>query len=98
MKLLWSQRALEDRRAIYEYIEADDPRTAVKVDGRIAHAVLRLQDFPESGRVGRVEDTRELVIARTSYIAPYRITGNIVRILRVIHSARIWPDEIPDDA
>jgi toxin ParE1/3/4 len=98
VKLVWSQHALEDRRAIYDYIEADDPRTAIIVDERIAHAVLRLQDFPESGRIGRVEDTRELVIARTSYIAPYRIIGNSVRILRVIHSARIWPDEIPDDA
>jgi toxin ParE1/3/4 len=44
-----------------------------------------------------VEDTRELVIARTPYIAPYRIEGEVVRILRVIHGARIWPDEIPDD-
>ena len=96
MKVVWAQRALEDRREIYSYIEADDPRAAVIVDERIASAVTRLKDFPESGRLGRVEDTREIVIARTPYIAPYRVTGNIVRILRVIHSARIWPDELPD--
>lgn len=94
MKLVWRQRALEDRRAIFDYIETEDPRAAVKVDSRIAAATRRLIDFPNSGRPGRVEDTRELVIARTPYIAPYRIKGDVVRILRVIHGARIWPDEL----
>jgi len=97
VKLVWTQRALEDRRAIFDYIETEDLRLAGVVDGRIAAATRRLIDFPKSGRPGRVEDTRELVIARTPYIAPYRIEGDVVRILRVIHGARIWPDEIPDD-
>ena len=94
MKLVWTQRALEDRRAIFDYIETEDPRAAVTVDDRIAAAMHRLIDFPNSGRPGRVEDTRELVIIRTPYIAPYRIEGNVVRILRVIHGGRIWPDEL----
>lgn len=67
------------------------------LDERIAAAVRRLMDFPDSGRPGRVEDTRELVIARTPYVAPYRVTGDVVRILRVVHGARIWPDEIVDE-
>lgn len=97
MKLVWTQWALEDRRAIFDYIEADDPHAAVMVDERIAAATGRLIDFPHSGRPGRVEDTRELVITRTPYIAPYRVEGDVVRILRVIHGARIWPDIIPDE-
>ncbi len=92
MKLVWSQRALEDRRAIFDYIEADDPLAAVLVDDRIRAATWRLVEFPESGRPGRVEGTRELVIARTSYIAPYEIGDDVVRVLRVIHGARMWPD------
>lgn len=98
MKLVWTQRALEDRRAIFDDIEAEDPRAALAVDDRIASASRRLINFPNSGRPGRVENTRELVITRTAYIAPYRIEGNVVRILRVIHGARIWPDEIPDES
>lgn len=97
MKLVWTQRALDDRRAIFEYIEADDPDAAVLVDQRIAQAAHRLIDFPHSGRPGRVEETRELVIARTSYVAPYLVDGDVVRILRVIHGARIWPAAIPDE-
>jgi toxin ParE1/3/4 len=97
VKLVWSQLALEDRRAIFDYIEIDDPRAAVMVDERISAATRHLIDFPNSGRPGRLQDTRELVIARTPYVAPYRIEGEIIRILRVIHGARLWPDEIPDD-
>jgi addiction module RelE/StbE family toxin len=54
-----------------------------------------LMKFPEMGRPGRVDGTRELVIQRTSYIAAYRITGTTVRILRVLHGAQMWPEELP---
>lgn len=92
MKLVWSQRALEDRRAIFDSIEMDDPRAAIRVDDRIRDAIWRLIEFTESGRPGRVAATRELIIARTPYTAPYEIEGDLVRVLRVIHGARIWPD------
>lgn len=97
MKLVWSPHALADRREIFSYIEADDPRAAITVDERIQKAVRRLVDFPESGRIGRVEGTRELVVPRTAYVASYQIGDGFVRILRVIHSARIWPDQMPID-
>jgi toxin ParE1/3/4 len=96
VKLVWALSALEDRRAIYDHIDAGDPRAAVLVDERIVAAVQRLVDYPESGRPGRVDGTRELVIACTPYIAPYRVVDEVVRILRVIHGAHIWPDEMPD--
>jgi addiction module RelE/StbE family toxin len=57
--------------------------------------VKNLRLFPEMGRPGRIEGTRELVISRTPYIAAYRIAGDTVRILRVLHGAQQWPDEIP---
>jgi plasmid stabilization system protein ParE len=49
------------------------------------------------GRAGRVEGTRELVISRTSYIAAYRIVGDVSRILRVLHGAQQWPDEMAEN-
>ncbi len=97
MNLEWSVFALEDRDAIFDYIEADSPRAAVAVDDRIETRVEGLAQFPEMGRPGRVEGTRELVIAGTPYIAAYRIQGDSVRILRVLHGAQRWPDEIPDE-
>jgi toxin ParE1/3/4 len=97
VKIEWSPAALADRDAIFDYIEADSPRAAVAVDERIEAATARLADFPESGRPGRVKGTRELVITRAPYILPYRIIGDRVRILRVLHSARLWPDGLPPE-
>jgi len=97
MKLAWSNRATTDRLAIFIWIAEDSPQAAADVDDRIEAAAQRLKDFPNSGRPGRIEGTRELVIARTHYIAPYQIIGDTVRILRVIHGARMWPHDIPTD-
>ena len=96
MKLEWSVFAVADREQIFDYIEADDPHAAAGVDDRIERCVEQLLQFPKSGRAGRVEDTRELVIADTPYIAVYRITGDTIRILRVLHGARLWPDAFSD--
>jgi len=97
VKLVWSALSRADRREIYAFIEADDPRAAVLVDERIAAATRRLIDFPDSGRFGRVEGTRELVVGRTHYILPYVVAGNEVRILRVIHGARLSPENFAGD-
>lgn len=92
MRLEWSPHALEDRDRIFDYIEQNSPQAAADVDQRIREQVASLVKFPESGRPGRVEGTRELAINRTPYIAPYRIRGATVRILRVLHGAQLWPE------
>lgn len=64
------------------------------VDDRIRLQVEQLIRYPESGRIGRVEGTRELVIDRAPYITAYRVAGDTVRILRELHSAQQWPDAL----
>jgi toxin ParE1/3/4 len=95
MQLEWSISAQADREAIFDYIEADSPQAAITVDDRIREQIEGLMKFPEMGRLGRVDGTRELVIQRTPYIAAYRIAGKTVRILRVLHGAQMWPEELP---
>jgi toxin ParE1/3/4 len=95
MHLEWSVFALADREAIFDYIEADSPQAAVDI--RIQTGVEGLARFVEMGRSGRIDGTRELVISRTPYIAAYRIVGDMVRILRVLHGAQQWPDEMPEE-
>jgi len=94
VRLVWSQHALADRDAIFKHIEAESPRAAVNVDDQIVAAVRRLLNFPESGRPGRVAGTRELVVPRTPFIAAYVVTADRVRILRILHGAQVWPDDI----
>ena len=88
--------AIEDRNKIFDFIEQDDPRAAIFVDERIEEQTKILAQFPKCGRQGRVEGTRELVITRTPYIVTYRVLDNAVRILRVLHGAQLWPEDIPD--
>jgi toxin ParE1/3/4 len=87
---------MTDRDEIFDYIEADNPRAAVAMDDRISAQMSLLIQFPESGRPSRVVGTRELIVSRTPYIAAYRIAGDTVRILRILHGSRQWPDDMPD--
>ena len=94
MRIVWSLFAIEDREAIFTYIESDSPRTASRIDDLIESQVELLATTPEIGRPGRVSGTRELVIQRTPYIVAYQIEGKVVRVLRVLHGAQLWPDEM----
>ncbi len=99
MRVEWSIFAQADRDAIFDYIVADSPQAAITVDDRILAQVETLARFPESGRLGRVEETRELVIHRTPYIVAYRIQiqDDTVRILRVLHGAQRWPEDMSEE-
>lgn len=89
-KLHWTPEAIQDREAIYEYVEADNPVAALALDERIEEKAARLVDHPGLGRPGRVAGTRELV-AHQNYILIYDVAGDLVRMLRVLHAARQWP-------
>jgi len=92
VRIVWSLFAVEDRTGIFDYIEQDDPSTAINVDERIMEQTEKLTQFPELGRPGRVEGTRELVVNRTPFIVIYCIQKGTIRILRILHSAQAWPD------
>ena len=85
-------RRLEDIR---ERIAADNPTAASRMVERIRAAVARLAESPALGRQGRVAGTRELVISHTPYIVPYRIAGDVVQIITILHGAQRWPDRFP---
>ncbi len=90
---MWSRHAFGDRMAIFDYIKVDNPRAAMAIDDRIDARADGLSDFPKSGRPGRVIGTRELVVTGTPYIIIYQPTADAARILRILHSARRWPDD-----
>jgi plasmid stabilization system protein ParE len=94
VRLVWSAFALCDRDNIFTHIERENPAAAIAVDERMAVAARRLCDFPESGRTGRVAGTRELVVTGTPYLAANLVSGETVRILRVLHGAQQWPEEL----
>jgi toxin ParE1/3/4 len=60
---------------------------------RILAAVEQLRLFPGMGRPGRVQGTRELVVAGTPFIVAYRLKEDAVEVLAVVHGSRMWPEE-----
>lgn len=91
MHVRWLRRALENLDEESAFVARDDPEAAARLVERIASSVERLKNHPASGRPGRLPNTRELVIAGTPYIIPYRMRGQTVEILGVFHGARKWP-------
>ncbi len=90
MRLFWTPEALDDRRAIYAHIEADNPTAALMLDELISEKVLYLLDHPGLGRIGRITGTRELMVHK-NYVLIYDTIFDQIRVLRVLHTARQWP-------
>ena len=95
MKLEWGAFALADREALFDWIARESPRAAAIVDERIETAIETLPALPDRGRPGRIVGTREFLIAGTSCIAAYRVSGETIRVLRIFHTAQMWPEDLP---
>jgi addiction module RelE/StbE family toxin len=91
--IAWSLLARRDLEQLRAYIERDNPAAAARTADRILDAAERLEQFPHLGRPGRETATRELVVPRTPYILIYRVRGEVLEMLRVLHGAQRWPVE-----
>lgn len=91
VKLRYTRQALADLDEAGAYIALDRPGAAAWVAARIREAIEELRRFPEIGRQGRVPGTRELVVSGTPFVVAYRVAGNEVSILAILHGARRWP-------
>lgn len=72
MKVVWTPEALQDRIDVWDYIAADNPQAALRMDELFSDAAYRLAVHPKLGRPGRISGTREL-IAHESYRLVYEI-------------------------
>ena len=91
MQVRWSPEAVGDLEYIGRRIERDKPNAAREVTLRIYRGVTDLSAFPERGRTGRIDGTRELVFSGLPYIVVYRIAAGHLEILRIYHAAQDWP-------
>lgn len=90
-RLRWSESAFDDLQRISRYIERHrDLTSANKVCRTIYDTVQLLRSFPESGKAGLEEGTRELVVpAFPAYIIVYRSAADrTVEVLRIWHGAQ----------
>ncbi|MFH0825967.1 MAG: type II toxin-antitoxin system RelE/ParE family toxin [Pseudomonadota bacterium] len=92
----WSPAALEDVESLAQYIARDSVFYAGAVVSKILDAAGELKRFPWAGRaVPEFEDAtiRERFVY--SYRPIYRVEGNKITILAIIHGKRL-PDLLGD--
>lgn len=90
MMLQWNPDAIADRIAIMDYIAQDNQAAAIELDELIESRAEGLLDNPKLYKPGRVKGTREMVVT-ANYVAVYRTAGQIIEILRVLHTSQQWP-------
>jgi toxin ParE1/3/4 len=91
MQIDWLESAFLDLHRIRDYIRQFNPVVAQRTVACIEAAAKNLARFPEMGHSGEVPGTRELVIPRLPYFLVYRLKGDHVQILRVLHVKQKWP-------
>ena len=91
MHIKWLRKALQNLDQEAEYIPLENPQAAKLIVKKITQTVNALKENPALGKAGRIVGTRELIIANTPYLIPYRIKNNSIEILRVFHCSRKPP-------
>ena len=95
MRIIWTAPARRDLRAHVFYVAERNPDAARELQAAIRQGVEGLAEYPNRGRPGRYEGTRELVLTGAPYIVVYKLREASVRILRVLHGAQDWPPGTP---
>lgn len=90
LRLKWSIKALIDFDEAQAYIAQENPFAAQTVADRIWQASQRLAETPHIGRPGIEPETRHWIVQRTPYLIVYRVSDEVVEILRVWHGRRDW--------
>jgi len=90
MRVRWTTDAADDLERICDYIAQSRPEAARRVAQNIVQGIEGLGTFPNLGRPGRVDGTRELVFVPLPYVAVYEVHED-VRVLRLLHGAQQWP-------
>jgi addiction module RelE/StbE family toxin len=89
VQVRWTERAARDLQSIYSRVATDSEAAAARLFLGLLPATGRLRQFPHSGRViPRFEGSgvREIIVR--PYRIAYRVGGDEIRVLKVIHGAR----------
>jgi toxin ParE1/3/4 len=94
----WSESAQSDLESIIDFISVESKANAISVFKQIKESCIKLERFPNIGRVPtelkeiNIESYRELVVAIWRIL--YRINNNEINILAVIDSRRDIDDAL----
>lgn len=87
----WTDEAQADFTGQIAWIAERNPVAAERVAEEVLARVGLLETFPHSGRPGRREGTRELVMVPRPYVVIYKVLEAEIVVLRFLHGAQRWP-------
>ncbi len=91
MRIRWTAAATADLQHISDYLKEHHPRYRQPTMRKLYEAVRALKQWPQRGRIGREEGTRELLFPPLPYVVVYRVTEQSVEVLRIYHTAQDRP-------
>lgn len=91
MELRWTEEAADDLEHIAGYLLTHTPSRAEDLVRAVYDAPSDLRTFPNRGRKGKKEGTRELVLSPLPYIVVYKVLDDIIFVVRILHGAQKWP-------
>lgn len=92
MKIRFTQKARTNIDSLYVYSQEHFPESAQMVLDTIERMIDNLVLFPDLGKSGRVEGTKELVMPHFPFFVSYEISGNFINILAILHQRQCWGD------
>ena len=92
MEIKFLKKALKNLDDEIFFLSKENPEKAKQVLKKIEEHIQLLKKNPSLGREGRIVGTRELVVAKTKYIIPYRVKNLRIEILRIFHTSRRLPN------
>ena len=90
LPIVWTDSARWRVRETIDYISDFNEAAAISLEGALRDAVDRLANFPDIGRPGRVEGTREFIF-HPNYLIVYRVGASAIVILNFLHARRRYP-------
>ena len=91
MELRWTQEAAADLERIADYLFEHAAGHAERLVRALYEAPASLLTFPNRGRLGKKDGTRELVMSPLPYIVVYTVRGDAIYVVRILHGSQQWP-------
>lgn len=85
MRIRWTLPAIEQLKQQVRFIQQDNQQQALRIARYVKARIKDLTLFPQMGKPGAEEGTRELIIP--PYIVVYRTKDKVIEILHVFHGA-----------
>jgi toxin ParE1/3/4 len=83
-----SNRAEAELDLAVAFVRESNPRVSKVLHLTIERALESLEIFPNRGRPGQIDGTRELVVQGTPFIIVYSVSDDEVLIARIRHTSQ----------